>query len=477
MSCQDGAVSEDKWLNWLPFGLLGLATVVSTAAAPTLGDDAADVRLTLALTAVTAVWMLVTPHPSTINYTGRTALAFVLAWLNPFYAVFGFVGFLDAYESLKGRWVYVGMLVVGITQAGSQSGGFPPQYAAQAWVFLALVVLNAGLATAFMQMSMRTEQRSDDLEKLNAELESALAENQQLQEKLVAQARAAGVQEERARLAREIHDTTAQSLAGIVTQLEAAVGGERQERALELARHALAEARRSMLDLSPGDLDGTTLAEALSCVVADWSAEHSVRADAVVVGDPVALHPEVEATVLRVAQESLTNVAKHAGATRVGVTSVLRRRRGGPRRARRRRRVRRRRPDRLELVRHPWHAPAGRAAGRRAQPRVLRPGAARPCPPGSPPWHAWPHEHATPDRHDRRGGRPPGRPRRRTQHARRRRPASRWSARPQAVLKRSSGCWRPTPTSSSWTSACPAAEASTPYASCAPGAPARPCWC
>jgi signal transduction histidine kinase len=313
-------MTDDRWLQWLPFALLGLATVVSTVAAPALGDAAVDVRWTLALTALTAVWMLVTPHPSATNYIGRTTLAFVLVWLNPFYAVFGFVGFLDAYESLKGRWVYVGMLVVGVTQAGSQSGGFPPDDAAQAWVFVALVVLNAGLATAFMQLSMRTEQRSEELEKLNGDLESALAENQQLQEKLLAQARATGVQEERARLAREIHDTTAQSLAGIVTQLEAAVGGERQDRALDLARHALAEARRSMLDLSPGDLDGTSLAEALSCVVAAWSAEQSVRADAVVVGDPVALHPEVEATVLRIAQESLANVAKHAGAGRVGVT-------------------------------------------------------------------------------------------------------------------------------------------------------------
>jgi signal transduction histidine kinase len=313
-------MTDDRWLQWLPFALLGLATVVSTVAAPALGDAAVDVRWTLALTALTAVWMLVTPHPSATNYIGRTTLAFVLVWLNPFYAVFGFVGFLDAYESLKGRWVYVGMLVVGVTQAGSQSGGFPPDDAAQAWVFVALVVLNAGLATAFMQLSMRTEQRSEELEKLNGDLESALAENQQLQEKLLAQARATGVQEERARLAREIHDTTAQSLAGIVTQLEAAVGGERQDRALDRARHALAEARRSMLDLSPGDLDGTSLAEALSCVVAAWSAEQSVRADAVVVGDPVALHPEVEATVLRIAQESLANVAKHAGAGRVGVT-------------------------------------------------------------------------------------------------------------------------------------------------------------
>ncbi len=320
MSCQDVGVNDEKWMTRLPFGLLALATVVAAAAAPALGDDAADLRWTLALTALTALWMLVTPQPSALHYVGRTALAFVLVWLNPFYAVFGFVGFLDAYESLKGRWVYVGMLVVGVTQAGSQSGGFPPEGATQTWVFLALIGLNAGLATTFMQMGRRTEERSAELERLNADLEAALVENDELHRRLITQARAAGVQEERARLAREIHDTTAQSLAGIVTQLEASVGGERQKRALELARQALSEARRSMLDLSPGDLDGTTLPDALAAVVAAWSAEHDVRAEAVVVGDPCPLHPEVEATVLRIAQESLTNVAKHAEATRVGVT-------------------------------------------------------------------------------------------------------------------------------------------------------------
>ncbi|WP_222129521.1 sensor histidine kinase [Nocardioides sp. zg-1228] len=312
--------SDERWLRWLPFGLLGLATVVATAAAPALGEGAADVRWTLALSALTAAWMIATPRPSAIHYAGRTALAFVLCWLNPFYGIFGVAGFFDAFESLKGRWIYAGMVVVGITQAGSQSGGFPPQDPAQASVFGALILLNAGLATAFMKVSLRTEQRTAELERLNAGLEEALAENRSLHEQLVAQAREAGVQEERARLAGEIHDTIAQSLAGIVTQLEASVGGERQQRALGLARQALAEARRSMLDLSPGDLDGTTLAEALAGVVASWSAEHEVRADAVVVGDAVPLHPEVEATVLRIAQESLANVAKHAEATRVGVT-------------------------------------------------------------------------------------------------------------------------------------------------------------
>lgn len=323
-TCQDGAVTgepvEERWLRWLPFGLLGLSSLVAVVASPSMGDAAAPVPPTLAIAGATAAWMLLTPSPGALHYVGRTALAFVLCWLNPLYAIFGFFGFIDAWDALDRRWVHVAVLVVAVTQAGAQSGGLPPESAGQAALFAALVLVNGGLAVAFMNMGLRTEQRAEELARLNAELEQAMAENEALHARLVDQARLAGVQEERARLAREIHDTTAQSLAGIVTQLEASVGGERQQRALDLARLALAEARRSMLDLSPGDLDGATLADALSGVVAAWSSAHAVRADAVVVGDPVPLHPEVEATVLRVAQESLANVAKHAAASRVGVT-------------------------------------------------------------------------------------------------------------------------------------------------------------
>ena len=314
-------MSEERWLRWLPFALLGLASLVAAVASPEMGDDIADdVSLTLGIAGLTAVWMLVTPSPGALNYIGRTALAFVLCWLNPLYAIFGFFGFIDAWDALRRPWVHLAVLVVAITQAGSQSGGLPPESGGQAGLFLALVLVNAGLATVFMKIGLRTEERNAALQRLNADLERALVANDALQQQLLGQARAAGVQEERARLAREIHDTIAQSLAGIVTQLEASVGGERQERALGLARHALAEARRSMLDLSPGDLDGSTLPEALAGAVVAWTTEHGVRADVAVTGDAVPLHPEVEATVLRIAQESLANVAKHAGATRVGVT-------------------------------------------------------------------------------------------------------------------------------------------------------------
>ncbi len=312
-------MSEERLLRLLPIGLLVVATAVATGVAPALGDAAADVRVTLALSAVTLVWSWLVPAGPT-HWVVRSLLAFALCWLNPLYAIFAFVGFLDVFETFPGRAQWVGLVFVAVTQAGAQSGGLPPEETWQAIGFGALTVVNAGMAGLFSKLGERTEQRADELALLNVELERAMADNAALQEQLIAQARDAGVQEERQRLAREIHDTIAQSLAGIVTQLEAAVGGERQERALVLAREALAEARRSVRGLAPADLDGATLPAALGSVVTGWADERDVRTDVVVTGDPAPLHPEVEATVLRIAQEALTNVAKHADAARVGVT-------------------------------------------------------------------------------------------------------------------------------------------------------------
>jgi len=312
---------EDRWRRVLPHGLLALAAAVAVMARPSLGDAAADTPVMLAVTALTALWMALVPHPTAVHFAGRTVLAFILCWLNPLYAIFACVGLVDAHESLRGRWLHVGLAAVAVTLAGSQSGGLPPNGVAQGVLLLALVLLNGGLASLFLRSSARTEERSAELERLNAELHRALVENETLHRQLIDQARTAGVQDERARLAREIHDTIAQSLAGIVTQLEAGDDTERHELALRLARSALAETRRSVLDLAPSDLDDAALPEALDGLVRSWASDRTTVADLVVVGEPVPLHPEVEATVLRVAQESLANVAKHAGApNRVGVT-------------------------------------------------------------------------------------------------------------------------------------------------------------
>lgn len=138
------------------------------------------------------------------------------------------------------------------------------------------------------------------------------------------------VVEERNRLAREIHDTIAQGLAGIVVHLETVAdylsdrpdGGERKhlERAAQLARESLTEARRSVYNLRPSAVEESGLPAALEQLAAaaradgfetTFSVDHGARLDG--------LPPAAEDALYRAAQEALANVRKHSGASRVEV--------------------------------------------------------------------------------------------------------------------------------------------------------------
>jgi len=130
-------------------------------------------------------------------------------------------------------------------------------------------------------------------------------------------------------MAREIHDTLAQGLVGIVTQLQAAEqaasDATRWRRhvtaATDLARESLVEARRSVDALRPEPLADAPLGEALAEVAGRWSARHGIPVRVTVTGETRTMRPEAEVALLRTAQEGLANVGKHApGATRVGLT-------------------------------------------------------------------------------------------------------------------------------------------------------------
>ncbi len=141
-----------------------------------------------------------------------------------------------------------------------------------------------------------------------------------------------GALEERNRLAREIHDTLAQGLTGIIMQLETAdalLEGAQTDRgrialrqALALTRSNLDEARRSVLDLRAAPLEGRSLDKALAALAHDWEAKSNLKIDFESIGSrPLAAR--LEAGLYRIAQEALTNVARHARAQRASVKLIM----------------------------------------------------------------------------------------------------------------------------------------------------------
>jgi signal transduction histidine kinase len=283
----------------IPFALLAFSTFGATVL-----DDHSAPGATLVWSAVALVWLLLrTRLAPAVFVTGLVAVAAVLVVRNPIYGFFVFSCYLSI-EALPGWWKAPPIVVTASLAGLSQSGGWPID---SPGVFAALAVVNVCIASALFALNHVGEER-----------------NRQRQE----MEREAGILQERQRLAREIHDTLAQGLTGIIAQLEAAaqarsLGADDTgylEAASQLARDNLKEARRSVRAIGPGELEGARLPDALAQVSTGWTRSTGVPVAFTTTGTARPIHPEVEVALLRAAQEALTNVAKHAGATRVGLT-------------------------------------------------------------------------------------------------------------------------------------------------------------
>ncbi len=191
------------------------------------------------------------------------------------------------------------------------------------------------MARALEHMRVQLLASIDDLAALNSSLESRVAERTdelRLQTELTHQllGRVITAQEdERARLARELHDEIGQMLTALQLSLDrlakslppdAATSRERLGSVRELSAQTLADLRRVIADLRPGVLDKLGLVPALA-----WVAEHtvgplgievSVEASGLVERLPVS----IETVLFRIAQEAMHNVARHSGASRVRIT-------------------------------------------------------------------------------------------------------------------------------------------------------------
>lgn len=323
------------FFRWISLVMLAASTVFSMLEP---GHSRSERLIILGLVVAAATWIVgmhVIPS-QTQRERGWHAAAFLAVLLtlasvlmsrDVVFFIFAIAGFMHASPLRPLPLVFVGTGATSFTILYFTWGGIPSN-AGEAVAFLAVLVIQTFLIGFGVAGGEKMTQLGEERRQTVARLEATLAENEALHAQLVTQAREAGVRDERQRMAREIHDTLAQGLTGVITQLEAAdqrlddptALSTHLKRASELARTSLTEARRSVQALGPGALEQGRLPDALDDLARQWSETSGVRADASTTGASANLPAAVEVELLRIAQEALANAAKHADATRVGIT-------------------------------------------------------------------------------------------------------------------------------------------------------------
>ncbi|MBB6034321.1 sensor histidine kinase [Phytomonospora endophytica] len=319
----------------VPYTVLAVLAVFTTVINPPEGTSP---LASLGLCALTAAWMLgmftLRPgwwdRPAVMGayFAGLLALTAVLVARDPTFGFFTTAPYICAFAVLPWPWrmpaVAAVAVVAGLAMASNVDEPGPAGPAIHAVIIVGNIVIMVGLA-----WFLRADERErGELGRMNRLLAAALAENAELHDRLLLQARETGALDERRRMAREIHDTVTQGLIGIITQLQAAEGAREVpeewhgpfEAVKGLARESLSEARRSVHALRPEQLETARLADALAGLAARCAALHGLDVQMTTTGTVRPMTADAEAVLLRTAQEALANVARHAGATRAGVT-------------------------------------------------------------------------------------------------------------------------------------------------------------
>jgi signal transduction histidine kinase len=238
------------------------------------------------------------PRAIAVFLAGAVLLNLALVLLDGTYGFLAVATFTFAYSLAEWPWELVAVGATAVVAGLAQSSGFDRGAVVGVVATVVVVLLNV-VVMCGMSWGLRLTTR--------------------LREE-------AGAEAERARLAREIHDTLAQGFAGVVAQLQAAEHAPSEalrrrhtEAAIGLAREGLAEARRSVQALRPPALDSARLQDAVGAVAGRWSDRTGVPVEVRVDGDGPTLRTETEVALLRLVQEALANVERHAAARHVTV--------------------------------------------------------------------------------------------------------------------------------------------------------------
>jgi signal transduction histidine kinase len=169
-----------------------------------------------------------------------------------------------------------------------------------------------------LELEQRVERRTAELEELYKQLRLKDRERGDLLGKIIT-----AQEEERRRIARELHDDISQTLTGLSISLKSIKGliasdpdtaGKEIESLRQSTRGTVENVRRLILDLRPSLLDDLGLVPAISWYVENYLAPAGVEAKLEVTGVEKRLPSSVEIALFRVVQEALTNIVKHARA-------------------------------------------------------------------------------------------------------------------------------------------------------------------
>lgn len=183
----------------------------------------------------------------------------------------------------------------------------------------------ARIAADNAELERRVADRTQELARLNDELRAREEARHQLLRKVIS-----AQEDERKRIARELHDETGQTLTALALRLDlahaAAAHGPAEPAVAEaraLARRSLDELHRLMHDLRPSVLDDLGVCAGLRWYADRHLTRHGVSVRFEVADWPDRLPPELETAVFRAAQEAMTNVKRHARAEHVLVQCGL----------------------------------------------------------------------------------------------------------------------------------------------------------
>lgn len=304
------------------FVALTVLVIVRAVIAPTQASIAA-ICLAVILLGTYAVGTLIAWAPRSRRVAGAVWLGVItlewiaLLWLTPeaAYLVFPlFFLYLHLLGRLWGSAAIVVATAIAICALGIHGG----------WTAGGVVgpIVGAGVA---LLIGLGYEALAREAQQREALMQELLATRGQL----AATERESGVLAERARLAREIHDTVAQGLSSIQMLLHAAeradpdgAGVEHVVLARETAASALADARHFIRELTPPDLDGRGLGGALRRLASTQWAAQGLPVE-VRVSDAVDLPMHVQTALLRIAQGAIANVIQHSDADSATITLTV----------------------------------------------------------------------------------------------------------------------------------------------------------